>query len=68
MAIKVRRYRRKTFSSKKKKLSESLQYLKGIPFYAIAEHKEGNKKEVFIEFLPRSIERIIKKAENADEL
>ena len=64
MSAKVRRYLKSKPGVKRKMFFEkrNLEFLKGVPFFAIAEHKQGGKTEIFIEFKPRSIKNIIIKA------
>jgi len=58
MPVKERRYLKSSYGAKKRKLPEDLNFLKGIVFYTIAEHKIGNNKNIYIEFQPRSIKNI----------
>lgn len=62
MEVNIRRYKKSTYVSKKKKLPDDLSFLKGVTFYAIAEYKTGKNKNIFIEFQPKSIKNIITKA------
>jgi len=57
------------FGKRKKDLPKGLEFLEGIAFYAIAEHKtDNNKKQTRIEFLPRSLRNIVERAKKNNEL
>ena len=70
MPTKVRRYQRGKSGIKKKMSLEKkeLGFLKGIPFYAIAEHKKDIRTEILIAFEPKSIEKFVSKVNKAKKL
>jgi hypothetical protein len=60
MAHRVKRLLFSEIGPKKKPLPRELEFLKGFPFYAIAEHKINGRLQRRIEFLPNGLQRLIK--------
>lgn len=68
MPVAIQRYKKSTYVSKRRKLPEQLEFLKGTNYFVIAEHKEGKRKQYFVEFRPKSIKNIIAKVKNVQVL
>jgi predicted RNase H-like nuclease (RuvC/YqgF family) len=69
MSAKCRRYLGSKSGDKKKFLEKkNLEFLKGIPFFAVVEYKKGKKKEILIEFEPKPIKKLVSKAKEAKKL
>jgi len=65
---KVRRTVRSEFGVRKKHLPQNLFFLEGVKFHSVTEHMIEGKRQVRIEFLPRSLKSIVALANQAEEL
>ena len=64
----VARTRRTEYRSGRKALPKRLAFLKGIKFFAIAEHKSEERNKLRVEFLPTPLNALIEQASQAEDL